>query len=74
MSTAELLERCKAAIDLRLGIEEEYGVDVLSKDGMSIGTEILKIKYLQKTHKSWNEIKDLRTPCDEVDLSKVIFD
>ena len=74
MSTNELLNRCKAAIDLRLGIEEEYGVDVLSKDGMSIGTEILKIKYLQKTGKSWWEIKDLRTPCDEIDLSKVIFD
>lgn len=74
MSTAELLERCKAAIDLRLGIEEEYGVDVLSKDGMSIGTEILKIKYLQATDKTWWEIKDLRTPCDIIDLSKVIFD
>lgn len=74
MSTNELLNRCKAAIDLRLGIEEEYGVDVLSKDGMSIGTEILKIKYLQKTGKSWWDIKDLRTPCDEIDLSKVIFD
>ena len=73
MSTNELLNRCKAAIDLRLGIEEEYGVDVLSKDGMSIGTEILKIKYLQKTGKSWWDIKDLRTPCDEIDLNKVIF-
>ncbi len=74
MSTNELLNRCKADIELRLGIEQEYGVDVLSKDGMSIGTEILKIKYLQKTGKSWWEIKDLRTPCDEIDLSKVIFD
>ena len=74
MSTVELLHRCKSAIDLRLGIEEEYGVDVLSKDGMSIGTEILKIKYLQATGKTWWEIKDLRTPCDTVDLSKVIFD
>lgn len=74
MSTNELLHRCKAAIDLRLGIEQEYGVDVLSKDGMSIGTEILKVKYLQKSGKTWWQIKDLRTPCDEIDLSKVIFD
>ena len=74
MSTNELLSRCQAAIDLRLGIEREYGVDVLSKDGMSIGTEILKIKYLQATGKSWWDIKDLRTPADEIDLSKVIFD
>ena len=74
MSTAELLERCKSDIALRLGIEEEYGVDVLSMDGVTIGTEILKIKYLEATHKSWWQIKDLRSPADTVDLDKVIFD
>ena len=73
LSTEELLYRCKAAIELRLGIQEEYGVDVLSKDGMSIGMEILKVKYLEKTGKSWNDIKDLRSPCDIIDLNKVIF-
>ena len=72
-STEELLNRCKADIDLRLGIQQEFGVDVLSKDGMSIGTEILKVKYLEKTHKSWYDIKDLRSPCDYIDLSEVIF-
>ena len=72
-STFELLNRCKKDIDLRIGIQEEYGVDVLSKDGMSIGTEILKIKYLEKTKKQWYQIKDLRSPCDVIDLSKVIF-
>ena len=35
-STEELLNRCKADIDLRIGIQEEFGVDVLSKDGMTI--------------------------------------
>ena len=74
MSTAELLGRCKADIELRLGIEQEYGTDVLSMDGVTIGTEILKIKYLQKTGKTWWQIKDLRSPCDTVDLDKVIFD
>lgn len=72
-STLELLNRCKKDIDLRIGIQQEYGVDVLSKDGMSIGTEILKIKYLEKTKKQWYQIKDLRSPCDEIELSKVIF-
>ena len=73
MSTNELLNRCQDAINLRLGIEQEYGVDVLSKDGMSIGTEILKIKYLEKTGKTWWDIKDLRTPADEIVLNRVIF-
>lgn len=72
-STEELLNSCKSQIDLRLGIEQEYDVDVLSKDGMTIGTEILKLKYLEKTGKSWYDIKDLRSPCDIIDLSKVIF-
>lgn len=72
-STELLLNKCKADIDLRIGIQEEFGVDVLSKDGMSIGTEILKVKYLEKTNKSWYDIKDLRSPCDVIDLNKVIF-
>ena len=72
-STLELLNRCKKDIDLRIGIQQEYGIDVLSKDGMSIGTEILKNKYLEKTGKKWWEIKDLRSPCDVIDLNEVIF-
>lgn len=72
-STLELLNRCKKEIELRLGIEKEFGVDVLSKDGMTIGTEILKTKYLEKTGKSWYDIKDLRSPCDVINLSNVIF-
>ena len=35
--------------------------------------EILKIKYLEKTGKTWDDIKDLRSPCDVIDLSKVIL-
>lgn len=72
-STLELLNRCKKDIDLRIGIQEEFGVDVLSKDGMTIGTEILKTKYLEKTGKSWYDVKDLRSPCEIIDLKDVIF-
>ena len=72
-STEELLNRCKKDIDLRLGIEKEFGINVLSKDGMTIGTEILKTKYLEATGKTWWDIKDLRSPCDIIDLNEVIF-
>lgn len=74
LSTEELLNRCKERIDLRLGIEEEYGVNVLSSDDMSIGNEILKHKYLEASNKTWNDIKNLRTPCDVINLGDVIFD
>lgn len=73
MNTTELLNRCQKDIDLRLGIEKEYGVNVLSMDGVSIGKEILKVKYLQNTGKKWEDIKDLRSPCDMVQLSNVIL-
>lgn len=72
-STLELLNRSKEDIDLRIGIEEEYGIDVLSKDGMTIGVEILKTKYLQATNKTWWDVKDLRSPCDMIKLKDVIF-
>lgn len=72
-STEELLNRCKNDIALRLSIEEEYGIRALNKDGVNIGMEILKVKYLEKTGKTWNDIKDLRSPCDIIDLNKVIL-
>lgn len=72
-STLELLNRSKEDIELRIGIEKEYGVNVLNKDGMSIGIEILKTKYLEASHKTWWDIKDLRSPCDMINLNDVIF-
>jgi hypothetical protein len=72
-STEALLNMSQKAIDLRLGIEKEYGINVLSSDGVSIGKEILKAKYLQDTGKSWDDIKDLRSPCDMVKLNDVIL-
>lgn len=72
-STEELLNRCKKDIDLRIAIEDEYGVKVLNKDGVNIGMKIITQKYLEKTGQTWNQIKDLRSPCDMIDLSKVIL-
>ena len=72
-STEELLYRCKEDIDLRLAIEQEYGVKVLNKDGVNIGMKIITQKYLEKTGLTWNQIKDLRSPCDEIPLKDVIL-
>ena len=72
-STEELLYRLQKDIDLRLGIEQEYGVNVLSMDGVSIGKEILKTRYLHDTGKTWNDIKDLRSPCEYIELKDVII-
>ena len=48
-STEELLYRCQKDIDLRLSIEQEYHISALSKDGVNLGMEILKQKYLEET-------------------------
>lgn len=72
-STTELLNRSKSDIDLRIAIEDEYGVKVLSKDGVNIGMKILTEKYLEKTHQSWYNIKDLRSPADFIPLKDVIL-
>lgn len=72
-STSALLDRCKKDIDLRLAIEDEYGVKVLSKDGVNIGMKILTHKYLEKTGLTWRDIKDLRSPQAYIPLKDVIL-
>lgn len=73
LSTAKLLELKKSDIELRLSVEDEYKISALSKDGVNLGMEILKARYLTATGKTWNEIKDLRSPCDEIALKDVIL-
>lgn len=72
-STEKLLNLCSEDIELRIAIEDEYKVRVLSKDGVNIGMKILTQKYLEKTGLSWWDIKDLRSPADVIDLNKVIL-
>lgn len=72
-STAELLNRCKESINLRIAIEDEYGVRVLSKDGVNIGMKILTQKYLEKTGLTWRDIEGLRSPMDYIPLKDVIL-
>lgn len=72
-STEELLNRCKDQIDLRIAIEDEYKVRVLSKDGVNIGMKILTQKYLEKTGQTWWDIRDLRSPMSIIPLKDVIL-
>lgn len=72
-STSELLNRCKDAVDLRIAIEDEYGVRVLSEDGVNIGMKILTQKYLEKTGLTWWDIEGLRSPMDYIPLKDVIL-
>lgn len=64
----------KGEIDLRLGIEESLGVNVLNQDGVNLGVEVIKNSYLKETGKTWPQIKNLRSPCSEVDFKDIYFD
>ena len=72
-STEELLNRCKKDIELRLAIEDEYHISAINKDGVNLGMEIIKTLYLQATNQQWFQIKDLRSPCDNLCLKDIIF-
>ena len=72
-STEELLKRSIQDIQLRLAIEEEFGINALNKDGVNLGMEIIKSKYLQATGFTWKDIRDLRSPCDSVCFKDIIF-
>ena len=72
-STEELLNRSKKDIELRLAIEDEYHISALNKDGVNLGMEIIKTRYLQATNKQWFQIKDLRSPCTNLCFADIIF-
>lgn len=73
LSTTKLLELKKQDIELRLSVEDEYNINALSKDGVNLGMEILKVRYLKETYKTWDEIKDLKSPCDLIKLNEIIL-
>lgn len=72
-STEELLNRSIKDIDLRISIEKEYGISAMNKDGVNLGMEILKQRYLEETGLDWSQIKDLRSPCNIISFNKIIF-
>ena len=74
LATGELLNLKKNDIELRLKLNEKYKINVLSKDNVNMGMEILKKEYLEKTGKTWDDIKDLKTPCQLVSFKNIIFD
>ena len=74
LATGELLNLKKNDIELRLKLNEKYKINVLSKDNVNMGMEILKKEYLEKANKTWDDIKDLKTPCQLVSFKNIIFD
>lgn len=72
-STETLLHMLQDDVELRLFIEEEYGLDVLSFDKTKIGEKILEKKYCDAMHISSFELKGQGSPMDYIPLKDVIF-
>lgn len=74
-SSCVLLEKLQKDIELRLAIEDTYHISALNKDGVNLGMEIIKQRYLAETELQWNQIKDLRDDkYDQVLLGDIVFD
>lgn len=72
-STEELLNRCEELLLLRVDIENEFGLNCLSLDRVNLGDRLLKIKYMEYTNITKEQLEKLSSPIDYVDLEKVIF-
>ena len=72
-STIELLNRLKDDVQLRLFIEQEYGIDALSMDSVKFGETLLLKKYCEETKLSEQYVKTLRSPMDYIPLKDVIL-
>ena len=73
MSTFELLKKCEKDIQLRISIEDSYGINCLSKDGVGIGVDILKKEYIWKTNIYEKTLDSLRSPMEMIPLKDVIL-
>lgn len=72
-STEELLNRCEKDINLRIFIEDEYGIPCLSMDSVKFGETILAKKYCEATGISKKQLEEMSSPMDYVPLKDVIL-
>lgn len=72
-STAELLERSKEDIEIRIWIKQEYGLDTFSMDGVKIGETMLEYFYTKKTGISSKQLKNMSSPMDYIPLKDVVL-
>ena len=72
-STTELLNKLSKDVELRLFIQEEYGIDCLSMDKTKIGEKILEKKYCDATNMTVYDLKGMSSPMDYIPLKDVIL-
>jgi hypothetical protein len=72
LSTTALLKLCKSELQLRKEIQGEYNIDCLSKDGVGLGAELLKIEYCKISGENRRDMKPRDLPDQKLKLSECI--
>ena len=67
-SVKHILYKVEDKIRLREQASEKYNINLLSKDDVGMGLEILKKLYLERANLEWNDIKDRKSPKDVIAL------
>lgn len=72
-STAQLLDLNKENIELRKWIEEEYGINAYSMDGVKFAETFLENEVCKQMGISHEKLKVMRSPMDHIPLKDVIL-
>ena len=72
-STAQLLDLNKENIELRKWIEEEYGINAYSMDGVKFAETFLANEVCKQMGISYEKLKVMRSPMDHIPLKDVIL-
>lgn len=74
MFTNYLTEWCKKDIQLRFEIQNQYGIECLSLDGVNIGSSLYINAIAKKTNSSFWDIKNIRGQSKPFYLGEIIND
>lgn len=72
-SAEELLYRCEKLLDIRVETERDFGLPCLSLDRVNLGDKLLQLKVMQKSGFTRDQLENMKSPMDRIDLEKVIF-
>ena len=73
-SIVYLCNKVQDKIYLREEASKKYDVNLLSKDDVSMGLEILKKLYLERTGEEWSQIKDKKSPKETIFFKDILPD
>lgn len=72
-STHWVYERCVEDLKFRKEIQDEWGIECYSKDGMTIGVDILKEEFKRAFHWKEEHFKEMGTKRESIKLKDIVL-